>query len=49
MGIEKYRFVSTTAVRENLSPGLLLRPNLEGFVYTSWKEREGGGMEGRKQ
>jgi len=26
----------------------LLRPNPEGFVY-SWKEREGGGMEGRKQ
>jgi len=25
------------------------RPNPEGFVYTSWKEREGGGMEGRKQ
>jgi len=27
----------------------LLRPNLEGFVYMSWKEREGGGMKGRKQ
>jgi len=27
----------------------VLRPNPEGFVYTCWKEREGGGMEGRKQ
>jgi len=27
----------------------LLRPNPEGFVFMSWKEREGGGMEGRKQ
>jgi len=27
----------------------LLRPNPEGFVYISWKEREGGGMEGRIQ
>jgi len=28
---------------------ILFRPNPEGFVYTSWKEREEGGMEGRKQ
>jgi len=28
---------------------IVLRPNPEGFVYMSWKEREGGGMEGRKQ
>jgi len=28
---------------------LLLRPNPEGFVFMSRKEREGGGMEGRKQ
>jgi len=28
---------------------LMLRPNPEGFVYVSWKEREGGGMEGRIQ
>jgi len=27
----------------------VLRPNPEGFVFMSWKEREGGGMEGRKQ
>jgi len=27
----------------------LLRPNPEGFVYMSWKQREGGGMEGRIQ
>jgi len=27
----------------------LLRPNSEGFVYISWKEREGGGMKGRIQ
>jgi len=27
----------------------VLRPNPEGFVYVSWKEREGGGMEGRIQ
>jgi len=27
----------------------MLRPNSEGFVYMSWKEREGWGMEGRKQ
>jgi len=27
----------------------MLRPNPKGFVYMSWKEREGGGMEGRKQ
>jgi len=27
----------------------MLRPNPEGFVFMSWKEREGGGMEGRKQ
>jgi len=27
----------------------MLRPNPEDFVYTSWKKREGGGMEGRKQ
>jgi len=28
---------------------ILLRPNPEGFIFMSWKEREGGGMEGRKQ
>jgi len=28
---------------------MMLRPNPEGFVFMSWKEREGGGMEGRKQ
>jgi len=27
----------------------VLRPNPEGFVYISWREREGGGMEERKQ
>jgi len=27
----------------------LLCPNLEGFVYKSWKEGEGGGTEGRTQ
>jgi len=27
----------------------MLRPNPESFVYMSWKEREGGDMEGRKQ
>jgi len=27
----------------------VLRPNPEGFVYMSWKEREGGDMEGCKQ
>jgi len=28
---------------------IVLRPNPEGFVFMSWKEREGGGMVGRKQ
>jgi len=28
---------------------ILLRPNPEDFVYMSWKEREGEGMEGHKQ
>jgi len=27
----------------------VLRPNPEGFVYISWKEREGGGTEERIQ
>jgi len=27
----------------------MLHPNPEGFVYMSWKEREGESMEGRKQ
>jgi len=27
----------------------VLRPNPEGFVRINWKEREGGGMEGRIQ
>jgi len=37
-------------VREyNLTIIILLRPNLEGFVYKNWKEGEGGGMEGRRQ
>jgi len=27
----------------------VLRPNLEGFVCINWKERKGGGMEGRIQ
>jgi len=27
----------------------VLRPNPEGFLYISWKERKGGGMEGRIQ
>jgi len=35
---------------EEITAGIVvLRPNPEGFVYTSWKEREGGGMDGRKQ
>jgi len=28
---------------------VLLRPNPEGFVYMSWKKKEGAGMEVRKQ
>jgi len=28
---------------------IMLRPNPKGFVYMSWKERDGGDMEGRKQ
>jgi len=28
---------------------IVLRPNPEGFVCMNWKEREGGGMEGRIQ
>jgi len=27
----------------------MLRPNPDGFVCINWKEREGGGMEGRIQ
>jgi len=33
----------------NFNPNVVLHPNPEGFIYMSWKERKGGGTEGRKQ
>jgi len=56
-GINIYCFISVEKNTSKSSIGSLslifflvvLHPNPEGFVYMSWKEREGRGMEGRKQ
>jgi len=45
----KCSFVTETDIPKEIWILLLLRSNPEGFVYISWKERERGGMEGRKQ